>query len=142
MLNHSVLDLAAARLAPLHTLVVEDDDDSRALMATLLVVEGAHALALASRGEEGLARLRLDAYDLIVMDIALSGMSGLEMLDVAKSEGLIARTTLVICTAQERVRASVARRGAILMPKPIDANALVDVVRGCRDVRVPSHYDK
>jgi CheY-like chemotaxis protein len=116
--------------AALRILVVEDDDDSRELMATLLAEKGTHGVTEARSGEEGLDRLRRNAYDLVVTDIGLPNIHGLEMLDTAKAEGLLGQAIVVVCTANEGVGASVARRGAILLPKPVDVNALASVLRG------------
>jgi CheY-like chemotaxis protein len=137
MVKDSPLDAALAPMAALRTLVVEDDDDSRELMATLLGAEGAHVLALSSTGEEGLARLRRDAFDLIVTDIGLPGILGLEMLDQAKAEGLIGGASLIVCSATEGVEAEVARRGATFLCKPVDSQTFVAIVHRCRSERHP-----
>ncbi len=129
MVSVSLLASPLAPVASLRILVVEDDDDSRKLMAMSLDANGTHSVTRAKTAEEGLDRLRSDTFDLVVTDIALRNMQGLEMLDAANAEGLLAHATVVVCTASEGVRASVTRRGAILLPKPVDVNALADVLR-------------
>jgi CheY-like chemotaxis protein len=114
----------------LRILVVEDDDDSRELMAGVLRRTGDHVIALANSGEEGLVHLRGDeAYDLIVTDIGLPGVSGLEMLDQAARDGCIDRTTVVVCSACTSLRPQALARGARCLAKPLDPQEIFDVVR-------------
>ncbi len=115
---------------PLRVLVVEDDDDSRELMGDALRLTGAHTIALAKNGDEGIRHLRDGDYDLIVTDIRLPKMSGLEMLDQAQREGLLAETTIVVCSSERRLRSEALLRGASWLRKPVDIDALCAIVHG------------
>lgn len=114
----------------LRILVVEDDDDSRELLGDALRLTGAHTIALAKNGDEGIRHLRDDDYDLIVTDIRLPNMSGLEMLDQAQQQGLLAETAIVVCSAEDRLRSKVLLRGATWLCKPVDIDKLWAIVRG------------
>jgi two-component system cell cycle response regulator CpdR len=119
-------------VASLRILVVEDDADSLDLMAELLRSTGDHTIALASSGEEGLELLRLDAaYDLIVTDIVLPGVSGLEMLQHASQDGHTAGATIVVCSADTDLEPEALAIGARWIPKPVHPNEIVDLVRAC-----------
>ena len=108
----------------LRILVVEDVADSRELMADLLRETGPHSIELAESGDEGLLHLRTTAYDLIVTDIGLPGMTGLEMLDHAKEEGRLDGATVAVCSGNHSLRPQVVAQGGHYIPKPIDTDAL------------------
>lgn len=62
-----------------HILVVDDDPTFVHLVTGLLTREG-HEVVLAADGEEAMAAIERRQPDLILLDIGLPGMSGLEML--------------------------------------------------------------
>lgn len=72
---------------PLKILVVDDDPKFRAFVARGLSESGMPCQTAGS-GEEGLAQLRKNAYDLVLLDVMLPGIQGWELLEVARSEGI------------------------------------------------------
>jgi DNA-binding NtrC family response regulator len=60
-------------------LVVEDDDLLRSFLTTILTEEG-YRVEAAAGGTGGLERLREQAFDLVITDHRLPGMTGLEVL--------------------------------------------------------------
>ncbi|MEE9171261.1 MAG: response regulator [bacterium] len=68
-----------------NVLVVEDEDSLRLLYKQELVEDGYNVIAVDS-GEDALERLDKNKIDLVVLDIRLGGMSGLEAL-----EGLLSK---------------------------------------------------
>ncbi|GAB6036756.1 sigma-54 dependent transcriptional regulator [Fundidesulfovibrio butyratiphilus] len=66
-------------------LIVDDDPRLRDSFARLLVQDGHQALTAPS-GEEGVARVEHDRPDLVVMDVRMPGMSGLEALSRMKAK--------------------------------------------------------
>ena len=77
----SLLPLAPAlpQLQGLRVLVVEDDDDSREALATLLELHGVRVVAMAS-GAEAVAALDGVLPDLLVSDIGMPGMDGYDLI--------------------------------------------------------------
>lgn len=59
-------------------LIVDDDLHLRQSFQKLLLQEG-HSARTASSGEAGLVMVRKEAFDLVIMDIRLPGMNGLEI---------------------------------------------------------------
>jgi DNA-binding NtrC family response regulator len=59
-------------------LIVDDDEVSCGLFAEVLEGEG-HGVEQARSGEQALERLRGDTYDLLLVDIRMPGLSGLEV---------------------------------------------------------------
>ena len=80
-----------------HILVVEDEHAIRLALKGLLKREG-HSVELAEDGEVACERLREEAFDLVITDLALGrGASGMDVLRVAKEER--AETAVVMITA-------------------------------------------
>lgn len=88
-------------------LIVEDDEAVRTLAARALETAG-HIVAVAEDGEHGFARI--DAaqgrFDLVVSDIRMPGMDGIEMAKAAASRFPGLRILLVTGYADQRERAA------------------------------------
>jgi DNA-binding response OmpR family regulator len=78
-------------------LLVEDDATLRQALAFSLSREG-YEVATASDGESGLDAGRNDRLDLILLDVMLPGMSGVEVLRVLRGEGVT--TPVIILSAK------------------------------------------
>jgi DNA-binding response OmpR family regulator len=61
-----------------HILVIEDDPDIGAMLSINLRDEG-YLVEIAGDGAEGLSRLKARPYDLLVLDLMLPGVDGLEI---------------------------------------------------------------
>ncbi len=64
-------------------LIIDDEAAIRESLETLLSLEG-YAVEAAVNGEEGLDRIEEKFYDLILLDLALPGKSGLEILPLIR----------------------------------------------------------
>jgi DNA-binding NtrC family response regulator len=69
--------------APAGILVIDDEAGIRESLEVLLSLEG-FAVTSAADGEEGLRKLDADTFDLLLLDLALPGQSGLELLPQIK----------------------------------------------------------
>ena len=74
----SVLEAAASAEAG-SVLIIDDEAVIRESLQTLLEMEGYH-VAVAGDGEEGLARIASEPFDMVLLDYALPGRNGLEVL--------------------------------------------------------------
>ena len=66
-------------------LLVDDSADSRDLLGELLLALG-YTVQTAGRGEEALARVAEEAFDLIILDLMMPGMDGYEVLSRLKQD--------------------------------------------------------
>ncbi|OGV49689.1 MAG: hypothetical protein A2X49_03395 [Lentisphaerae bacterium GWF2_52_8] len=82
-LNGSALDESEFRVCklknirPLRVLVAEDDPANRALISRLLE-DGGHNIKTVTNGLEVLQQIKANTYDLILMDVQMPGMDGLD----------------------------------------------------------------
>jgi len=115
-------------MAGLRVLLVEDDDDNRELMAEVLASAGYEVLSAAT-GQEGLKTLSESSVDVVVTDVGMPGMGGLE---VAKAAKAIAPSVPVVIVTGWAERDDIASaRGkhvdAVLI-KPVDPDVLTQAV--------------
>ena len=68
---------------PARILVVDDEPGIRVMLSAALKREG-HDVLLATDGQSALATLETGPVDLVVTDIRMPGMTGIELLDAAK----------------------------------------------------------
>jgi PAS domain S-box-containing protein len=119
---------------PLRILVAEDSLTNLAIASTLLERWG-HTVAQAGNGTQAVAAAHETPYDLIVMDLAMPGIDGLEATRRirAAERGTSRRVPIVAMTASamkgDRERCLEAGMDAYLA-KPIDADELFEVVEG------------
>src|SRR5687767_7876396 len=66
-------------------LVIDDDQEIHRLLRARLEARGYHVHA-ASSGEEGITKLREIHPDLVFLDVAMSGMTGIDVLDFIRSQ--------------------------------------------------------
>ena len=64
---------------PMNLLIVDDEETTRELCATVALQAGLRATAAPS-AEQALEALELSAVDILLVDLKLPGMSGLELL--------------------------------------------------------------
>jgi two-component system, OmpR family, alkaline phosphatase synthesis response regulator PhoP len=80
-------------------LVVDDEEDILELVSYHLAREG-YQLLMASSGEEALKLARHGAFDLIVLDLMLPGMDGLDVARALKADAQMRRIPIVMLTAK------------------------------------------
>lgn len=112
-------------------LIVDDSETMRAMVSSTLGATGFEVIE-ASDGVQGLARLEEHPdVQLVVCDVNMPRMSGLEMLQAMKREPRHADLTVLMLTAQSApelvARAKTAGAKAWLV-KPFKADRLVQVV--------------
>src|SRR3990172_3247021 len=105
-------------------LVVEDDASSRGIFERRLRALGMEVVT-AGDGEEGLALARREAPAIILADIKMPRMDGLEMLKALRREGI--ETTVIVITAFGTIESAVEamKAGAYdFITKPFDPKHL------------------
>jgi signal transduction histidine kinase/CheY-like chemotaxis protein/HAMP domain-containing protein len=81
-------------------LVVEDDPYQRQHIVDLMASVPARTIAVAT-GEEALALLADQAFDCVVLDLGLPGLSGWEVIDHIRNQKALRSTPVLVYTAKE-----------------------------------------
>jgi DNA-binding NtrC family response regulator len=116
-------------MMPLVILLVEDEASQREMLREFLAQEG-YQVATAASGEEALGLLRQQAFDLLLVDFKMPGMTGAELLQQAKK--LDPEIDAVMMTAYGSIDSAVAalKAGAQdYLTKPIDLEELLLLIR-------------
>jgi two-component system cell cycle sensor histidine kinase/response regulator CckA len=90
--------LGSPREPPPTVLIVDDSLDSRQAFQTLLAGQG-YTLAFAENGPDGLAQAIELIPDLILLDVMLPGMDGLEVCRRLRANPLLAEVPIIMVTA-------------------------------------------
>ena len=107
-------------------LVVDDEVDMLLLLQRSLAADLQCRVETASSGEEALQLLSRQPFDLVLADIRMPGMGGLELLELIKREN--PDQTVMMMTAYGRIETAVEcmRSGAFdFITKPFDHEAMI-----------------
>ena len=122
----------------LHVLVVDDNPDSVIIMCGILEPCG-YAVTVASTGAEALQVLKTEPPDVVLLDIMMPEMSGLEVLQRMKDDYATARIPVILVTAKtqdEDVVVGYQYGADYYIPKPFTMKQLlygIDLVLGKGD---------
>ena len=109
-------------------LIVDDDPGHRSLLTTFLDTQGLTPVTVAS-GEDALAELGLHRYKMMISDVRMPGMSGLETLRKARQIQPDLPVLLVTAYADVKDAVGAMRDGAVnYLEKPIDLDELLESV--------------
>src|ERR1039457_5737953 len=87
-------------------LVIDDELDIREGLSDLLTLEGGYAVDLAHNGTDGLHKLEATSYDLVLLDLMMPDMSGMDVLQLVRKTDK--DTPIFMITAYGSVEAAVA----------------------------------
>jgi DNA-binding response OmpR family regulator len=106
-------------------LIIEDDDVIASSMAQHLSGAGFDPVTV-GRGEVGLARLRYEAPDVLVLDLMLPGLDGWSLIESARAEGIGTPIIVVSARGTEHDRVHALQIGADdYLVKPFSMKELV-----------------
>ena len=110
-------------------LIIEDDDVIASSMAQHLSTAGFDPVTV-GRGEVGLARLRYEAPEVVVLDLMLPGLDGWKLIESARAEGIGTPIIVVSARGTEHDRVHALQIGADdYLVKPFSMKELVARVR-------------
>ncbi len=122
---------AAPALSAPTVLVIEDYADTRELISLMLRQAGYHVIE-AEDGVEGLLKASASYPDLVIMDLALPEMDGVETSRRIHQMPKLARTPIFVVSAllTREVEADARAAGCTeLFAKPLEVKELIDRVR-------------
>ncbi len=114
---------------PPRILIVDDDPGQRSLLTSFLTSQGFDTVTVSS-GEDALHVLRTETINMMISDVRMPGLSGLDTLRRARQEHAILPVLLVTAYADIREAVGAMRDGALnYLAKPIDLDELLTTVQ-------------
>jgi DNA-binding response OmpR family regulator len=113
----------------LTVLLVDDDENTCEAYALWCRAAGLGART-APTAEAALAAVRADPPDVIVLDYAMPGMNGIDLLNLLRESPDLCTIPVIMMSGTDRGLRSV--HGAPWLRKPVDPAALVDHIRRIR----------
>jgi len=110
-------------------LLVDDKENIRKVMGAVLESEG-YAVKSAADGREGLALALAEAPDMVISDVRMYGMTGIELFGELRSRGISSPFLLITAYANVPEAVEAIRDGAIhYLSKPVDYPELLRTIR-------------
>lgn len=109
-------------------LIIEDDEEMRSLLEDFLKEEGYKAVS-ADNGPEAFHKMAQGSFDLLITDIRMPGLNGLDILSAVKK--FQSQLPVLVITAfggQEVYRRSMARGADGYLEKPIHFHKLKSLI--------------
>lgn len=129
-----------ADLKTANILVVDDDEHIRDVFFDFLTYHN-HCVSLASNGKEALALFKTGSYDTVITDLAMHGMSGLELAGSIKD--INPKTPVILMTGwnpEINDNTDKQRNVDFEMMKPFSLDQMLDIVTRAMKLRKPGIY--
>jgi CheY-like chemotaxis protein len=109
-------------------LVVDDNDALRENLQEALELEG-YRVAAAANGEQALARLSEDDFELVLLDLRMPGMDGREVVAHIRGDPRLASLRVVLTTGYTGPRARAGIAADAFLTKPFGVRELLSAIR-------------
>ena len=108
-------------------LICDDEPSLRELIRIRL--DGPYRFVEADDGEASLEIARRERPDVVILDMMMPRMSGLEVLSALRQDDTLSGTAVIVLTAQPGTREEALREGAdIVMVKPFEPEQITAAV--------------
>lgn len=113
-------------------LIVDDSAVNRNILRNILEKEGFDDIAEAEDGDEGLDEYLDKLPDIVILDISMPGISGIELLKHIKAHDPEAKVIMLSADGQQKVKDEAARYGADeYITKPYQISEIKNAVKRC-----------
>ncbi len=115
-------------------ILVVDDEKSIRVALTDELKDAGYDVASCSSGEEALNLLPAGSFDLVITDLIMGAVSGLDLLAFIKKERISAEVLLITAHATVETAREALKNGAIdYVCKPFEIDSLLHIVRGVKE---------
>ena len=122
-----------------HILVVDDELSMRELLEVLLVKEG-YKVTCAENGRDAIARIKKTVFDLLLCDIRLGDITGIDVLKALKEENRDTVVIMISAYATTEAAVEAMNEGAYdFVPKPFDNEELKQTIKNALNLRTIEH---
>ena len=109
-----------------------DDNADLLQLSEIALTSGGYEYTGVDRGIEGVEEIRNGNYDLVLLDLSMPEMSGLDVIDALEKEGILNKQKIVVFTASpptdEEIQSLLDRGIHSVIKKPLDVDVLLDHV--------------
>jgi CheY-like chemotaxis protein len=122
-------------------ILVVDDDKSVRIATQMLLEHDGYEVAVAESGRAGIAALGAGAFDVVIVDIFMPGMDGLETIKafhhhapevpIIAMSGFMFRNTSTTANAPDFLSMSTKLGAAYSLHKPFRPRELLKAIEGC-----------
>lgn len=117
-------------------LLIIDDEDIVLKSCQRILRDSGYRIDTASNGEDGLSMLDRDDYDLVVTDLMMPGMSGMDVLKTIKEKKIDVTVVIFTGYATAETAREALKTGAFdYIPKPFTPEEFRDVINNALDSR-------
>lgn len=125
-----------------HILVVDDELSMRELLEYMLTKEG-YQVTCAEKGQGAIELLKKNNFDLLLCDIRLGDMTGLDVLRASKKQNPDSVVIMISAYATTETAVEAMNEGAYdYVPKPFDKDELMQTIGKALDLRTLEHEKK
>jgi two-component system response regulator AdeR len=107
-------------------LIIEDDEDLSVIFSEALQAAGFKTEIIQS-GDKALARLAVTAPDVVVLDLHLPRVAGMDILHQISADARLVGTRVIVATAHPRMAESLRDEADLVLLKPISFSQLRDL---------------
>ena len=117
----------------MRVLAVDDNPDILKLVQMTVESMG-HTFESAPGGVAGLSMIRNNQYDMVLLDMAMPDISGLDVIDALTNDGIMKKQRVVLFTASyigvEDMQSKIYEKGVhSILPKPADIDQIMDLLQ-------------
>ncbi len=112
--------------------IADDDDDIRGLMQIAARRAGVEVVAAVDNGPAALDAVRAGGIDLVVLDISMPGMNGVEVAEAVRADPVASATLILMVSASVQLLTDhgvVAERSDSFIIKPFSPKVLTARIR-------------
>jgi len=109
-----------------HTILVVDDDPDISMMLKLMLEYKGYSVTVLSKPDETVKMLQNDEYSMVIIDMLLSGVSGIDICSRIRQNGDTADCPVLMISAHPNAKEICLRAGADdFISKPFDMNDIL-----------------
>ena len=112
------------------TIFIIDDDPGLQTVLSIALKDAGFEVEVASNGEEGIEQLSSVHPDLVISDVMMPHMDGVQFFQNIKEQLRVEGVPIIVITALNRKAwfADLEAEGAVILQKPFDVDYLLSVV--------------
>jgi DNA-binding response OmpR family regulator len=111
-------------------IIIVEDDRHIARVLSLWITRNGHEVLQAHDGQQALDVIRETSPDLLLTDVNMPLMDGMELLRIVRDDGLIPHPAIILTSRcdQTEIETQAKALGAVVHPKPFSPQHLVEEI--------------